>query len=192
MQIHTTARHTKLTPAISAYLAKRIARLERYFDHLVWANVILNVEKHRHNTEIIIHSPLHTIRAKAEAHDLYSSIDLTIDKAEVQLKKLKTKWDHKRGRNSRQVDARNPYAQIAIDEVSAMGGMGQPYNGGLSTSITVVKKVPIRPTTVDEAIQTMESMGYNFWMFMNKVSKRINVIFRRADQTYGIMEPAKR
>lgn len=184
MKIHISARHIALTPAIRSYLTKKIDRLERHFDHLVWASAILAVEKYRHSAEIIIHSPLHTMRSKSEAKDLYGAIDLAVDKADKQLKKLKEKWKD----NSR--DARRR-AAAQMDYSGAY--MGAVQDGGVvaPSLISVVKQVPTKPMSVEEAIQSMESLGYNFWMFVNKSSKKFNVLFKRADQTYGLMEPTK-
>ncbi len=197
MQVHITARHINLTEAIGDYLNKKVNKLERHFDHLVWANAILWVEKHRHLAELVIHSPLHTLRAKEEAADLYAAIDLVVEKIEKQLKKIKEK---------RSSDKR-PWARRVN-----VGGAGFSYSGGADlsgtlyggdrqdprdssqwpASISVVKQVPVKPMGVEEAIRTMDSLGYNFWMFFNKGAKRINVIFRRSDQTYGILEPSRK
>lgn len=186
MQIHITARHVNLTPAISNYLTKKVNRLERYFDHLVWANAILTVEKYRQMAEIIIHSPLHTMRAKAESTDLYSAIDLVGDKMEKQLKRLKERW-----KNQKHVGLQKSLrSSVAFyPEATDLAPDGpSPW----PASISVVKQVPVEPTAVERAIQTMESAGYNFWLFLNKRTKKLNVIFKRADETYGILEPVKK
>src|SRR3989338_6155271 len=123
MKIHITARHISLTPAVKDYVAKKVSRLERHFDHLVWVSAILSVEKHRQAAEIVIHSPLHTTRAKAESDNLYGAIDLVVDKADKQLKKLKEKWkDTARSarRVSRQMD-RSFYGGPLLSMAGALG-----------------------------------------------------------------------
>lgn len=193
MQVHITARHINLTDAITNYLTKKVNRLERHFDHLVWANAILWVEKHRHLAELVIHSPLHTLRAKEEATDLYAAIDLLVDKIEKQLKKIKEKRVANHRPWARRVGAGAPYA-YAGGEMGLPAVDGQYLRGGSPwpAAISVVKQVPVKPMAVEEAIRTMDSLGYNFWMFFNKGSKKINVIFRRSDQTYGILEPGRK
>src|ERR1700719_1138337 len=89
MEIQLTVRHTKVTPAISAYVKQKVERAQKYFDHIVWGQVILVVEKRAHNAEIVIHAPRQTFRALATAADLYSAVDLATDKIDVQLKKYK-------------------------------------------------------------------------------------------------------
>ncbi|GEM_PF-49861 len=194
MQIHITARHLSLTGPITAYLTRKVSKLERYFDHLVWANAIMSVEKQRHIAELVIHSPLHTMRAKAESLDLYSAIDLAVVKMEKQLKRLKEKWKSQKHLGVRTI-SRDTRGYYPVD-TQAPENMGDDMVVKIAnlwpTSISVVKQVPVAPTSVEGAIQTMESAGYNFWLFLNKGTKKINVIFKRADESYGILEPVKR
>jgi len=196
MKIHITARHTRLRPAMSAYLTKKINRLERHYDHLVWANAILSVEKHRQSAEIVIHSPLHTIRAKAESLNLYESIDLAVDKADRQLKKLKEKWKESGRRQARAVREESmiylPAHSLSMSALEDLQGGRQSDSFSMPSMISVVKQVPIKPMSVIQAIQSMESLGYNFWMFLNRATKKYNVLFRRTDQTYGLMEPSRK
>src|SRR3989338_3437498 len=96
MRISITARHLELTQAIVDYVQKKVERAQRYFDHLIWAQVIFSVEKHRHIVEIVVHASGTTLRAKEEAGDLYASIDLAMDKMDSQLKKYKEKLKSKR------------------------------------------------------------------------------------------------
>lgn len=194
MQIHITARHLNLTVALTNYLTKKVNKLERYFDHLVWANAILEVQKHRQSAELVIHSPLHTMRSKAEAADLYSAIDLSLDKMESQLKRLKERWKDQKRQTAASARTYSRYFVSAVSD-----GAGEQEGKVIDASstpwpaaISVVKQVPVEPVSVDGAIQTMESTGYNFWMFLNKGTKKINVIFKRADESYGILEPVKK
>lgn len=189
MRVHITARHIELTGALTNYLTKKVNHLERHFDHLVWANAIMWVEKHRHVAEVVIHSPLHTIRAEAEAGDLYAAIDLVADKMERQLKKIKEKnLTEARERGRSRVEHRmDAYYSLAAEELGpAKAGSGFPQ------TVSVVKKVPVKPMTVDEAIGAMDQLGYVFWMFFNKSTNNFNVLFRRSDQTYGLLEPASK
>ncbi|MBI4064150.1 MAG: ribosome-associated translation inhibitor RaiA [Elusimicrobia bacterium] len=196
MQIQITARHVSLTEAIANYLTKKINRLERYYDHLVWANAVLSVEKHRHFAEVIIHSPLHTLKAKTEADDLYAAIDLVADKVERQLKKIKEKQRDRHNRARRAMDQSGRAAAYYFNTALAAGlvsdGVIDRPVSPWPQSISVVKQVPVKPMAVDEAIRTMDSLGYTFWMFLNKNSRKFNVIFKRSDQSYGILEPAAR
>lgn len=192
MQVHVTARHLNLTPAINDYLTKKINRLERYYDHLVWSNVILWVEKTRHVAEVVVHSPLHTLRAKESAGDLYAAIDLVVDKVERQLKKLKEKQRASKRVRAAHMARRGSDGYFDSSPVASLGTEGAQGAAPWPHAISVVKQVPVKPMNVQEAIHAMESLGYTFWMFLNKTSRKFNVIFRRTDQTYGLLEPSSK
>ena len=67
MQLNITARHIDLTPALSDYVHKKVEKAQRYFDEIIWAQAILNVEKRRHIAELVVHTPGKTFRTEAEA-----------------------------------------------------------------------------------------------------------------------------
>src|SRR5689334_1178750 len=89
MQVNITARHLKLTPAISDYVQRKVDKARKYLDHLIWAQVILDVEKNRHIAEIVIHTTGRTFMAKEESTDLYAAIDLASDTLDEQLRRYK-------------------------------------------------------------------------------------------------------
>src|SRR3989338_8441019 len=89
MEIQLTAKQLKITPAISDYVHQKIEKAQKYFDHIVWGQVFLHIEKRAHNAEVVIHAPGQTFRALATAADLYSAVDLASDKIDAQLKKFK-------------------------------------------------------------------------------------------------------
>src|SRR3954468_17222726 len=96
MELNITARHLKLTPAIADYAQKKLEKARKYFDHLIWSQVILDVEKNRHIAEFIIHAAGHTFTAKEVSADLYAAIDLASDKMDEQLRRFKDRVRHRR------------------------------------------------------------------------------------------------
>src|SRR3954464_7013250 len=95
MRIHVTARHIHLTDALRDYVNKKLSKTQKYFDHLIWAQVILSVEKLNHKCEIVVHASKHTFRVMATSQDLYAAVDLSSDKIDAQLKKHKERTrDH--------------------------------------------------------------------------------------------------
>ena len=174
MQIHISARHIKLTKPLREYVEQKVGRAQRYFDHLIWAQVILEVEKKAHRAEVVIHASRHTFRASAAGLDLYAAVDLATDRMDAQLKKHKERVrGHHKGLNS---DLSLPEAPAAGPEVS----------------ISVVKKFPLRPMSNGQAAEEMERMGYNFWVYQDLDTRQVNVIYRRMDDSYGILQPVKR
>src|SRR5438105_7342796 len=89
MELNITARHLKLTSPIADYAQKKLEKAKKYFGQLIWAQVILDVEKNRHMAEFVLHAAGRTFTAKEESADLYAAIDLASDKIDEQLRRHK-------------------------------------------------------------------------------------------------------
>lgn len=113
MKIHITARHMELTDAMREHAENRLEKLASEFPRLLSAQMVLDIEKHRHLAELVVHAPNHVIvDAKDETSDLYASIDSAVDKASKQLRKVRDKMvAHKSeplGELEAEVEARQP------------------------------------------------------------------------------------
>ena len=172
MKIQLTARHLKLTPAIRDYVTQKIDKAQKYFDHIVWGQVVLFIEKRTHNAEIVIHAPRQTFRAIASAADLYSAVDLASDKIDAQLKKYK-----ERLRDHHKTPEISPESE------------GRLAPGALQFSVI---KRPVSPMTPEKAAAAMDTLGHAFMVFQDRDSMQIHVVYRRTDDSYGIVHPVKK
>lgn len=91
MNLNISGHHVSLTPALRDYVISKLKRVERHFDHLINADVILSVEKVRHKAEATIHSRGIDLHAEEICEDMYAAIDGLIDKLDQQTRKLKDK-----------------------------------------------------------------------------------------------------
>ena len=99
MRIHIVARKVKLTQPIKDFIEARLAKLTEFVDNIVWAQVIVSVEKKIHSAEVIVHAGHQTMKAAGESDELYPAIDKAMTKMESQVKKYKEKSiDKKRGK----------------------------------------------------------------------------------------------
>src|SRR6058998_503577 len=106
MQITVTFRHVEPTPPLKAYAEEKLQRVRKYLHRPVEAHVILSVSKERHVAEITLKADHVTMFAEETTHDLYSAIDLAVDKLEHQAQRLhERRRHHKGGANARGVDA---------------------------------------------------------------------------------------
>jgi putative sigma-54 modulation protein len=178
MQVNITARHLELTPAIASYVTKKLEKCEKYFDNLIWAQMILVVEKYR---QLVLHAGNMTFRAKDESIDLYAAIDLVVDKMDKQLKKYK-----EISKTKRKTSLSASYKAAALIKNRKL-----PLNKANETFqlITETKSFDVKPQTIREAVDQMESLGYSFFMFLNEKSEQINLVYRRENGTYGLIEP---
>ena len=174
MKIHVTGRQLRLTDAIHSYVGEKVSRAQKHFNHIVWAQVFLSVEKRAHRAEIVIHASKQTFRALASAATLYAAIDLASDKIDAQLRKYK-----ERLKSRHRSAPKTPESLVMAMEPSPV-------------RFSVVKQVSVEPMSPEFAAQEMERKGYDFWMFQNKEARQINVIFRRLDDSFGLIQPAKK
>ena len=173
MNVNITCRQMRLTNAIRDYVEEKVQKAEKYLNNILRAQATLSVDKRAHQAEIVVHASGHTFRALAEAGDLYAAIDLASDKLDHQLKKHK--------------ERRRDFHKAAPPEETYAELLPAPA----PVRISVVKQVAMRPMSPDEAAAEMERMGFNFWMFHEKDSGLINVIYRRQDASYGLLLPVR-
>ncbi len=173
MTVHIVARHIKLTKALKDFIQKKVEKIRHYFGNIIWIQVILNVEKRAHHAEIVIHASQQTMRASARGGDLYSAVDMVIDKIDVQIKKYKERLKKHRKND------------ISIESLDM--NVSEP-----DTKFSVVKQMKLHPISHNEAVSEMERLGYNFWMFMDRSTRQIGVVFKRIDGTYGLLQPRLR
>ena len=91
MNLNISGHHLSLTPALKEYVASKLKRVERHFDHLINADIILSVEKVRHKAEATIHARGIDLHAEEICEDMYAAIDGMVDKLDQQTRKLKDK-----------------------------------------------------------------------------------------------------
>lgn len=101
MQLSITGHHIEVTPALRERVASKIDKIERHFDHLTDAHVILTVEKQRHKAEATVSASGARLFAEAVDDDMYTAIDMLIDKLDRQVKKHKEKMTDHHARDAR-------------------------------------------------------------------------------------------
>ena len=174
MQTSVTFKNLDPSETLKSYVTDKLNRFDRLLDNPAEANVVLSVEKFRHIAEINIAGDRLTINGKEQTVDMYSAIDVVLDKLEKQIKKHKQKIRERRPGSK----ARN----FAIDE-----GASLPEE---DNELQVrVKNIEYKPMDVEEAVLQMDLMSDNFLVFTNARSDRVNVLYRRKDGHYGLIQP---
>jgi len=174
MTVHIVARHIKLTKALKESIQARVEKVQHYFDHIVWAQVSLTGEKKICSAEIVIHAARQTFKSSASGEDIYGVVEGAAGKIEVQVKKYKERMKDHRDQES---------VVFALPEMEASTA---------DVKFSVIKQVPVQPMSAEEAAFEMDRLGYDFWLFLDSKTKQINLVFKRQDNTYGIMQPVKR
>lgn len=177
MKFGLRAKNVELSEALKNYVTKRLARLERYLDGIGEVQVMLRLEKDRHVVEVTIPLDGLVLRAEEQTGDMYTSVDLVVEKLEKQIAKYKTRL----AKRIRGFGAREP------QEGAATALAEEPAEG--QSQIARVKRFPMKPMSVEEAILQMNLLGHSFFVFANAETEQVNVVYRRRDGRYGLIEP---
>ena len=173
MQLSVKGRNLEVTDAIRAYAEEKVQRMTRYLEHIVSGTVYLSVEKHQQIAEVTLRVRDLTIRAEESTDDLYSSIDLVAEKLERQILRYKERIAaHVSRSGSREGWEVAPTPPAAED-----------------LQVVKTKRFAVKPAEVDEAVLQMDLLGHNFYVFRNARTDEVNVVYRRRDGHYGLIEP---
>ena len=173
MRITITGRNIELTEGLKAAVEEKLSKLEKFFAPDTNVFVTLSVEKERQKIEVTIPIKGHVIRSEQSSNDMYVSIDMAVDLLERMIRKYKTKIS-KYGKGELKFN----------DEF-----MEEDVDNHETVTITKSKKFAIKPMDVEEACVQMELLGHNFFVFRNAETFEVNVVYKRKDKTYGLIEP---
>lgn len=171
MKIQVRGRNVETTDALKDYIGKRLGKLDKYIDNLGEAQVTLTVERGFHRIEVTIPINGMILRGEESTGDMYASTDLVVEKLEKQIEKYKGKLQ-KRG--ARYVNDQRKPAVVQEDE---------------EPRLVRTKRFAIKPMTVEEAVLQMNLLGHNFFVFSNADTEQVNVVYKRKDGNYGLIEP---
>ena len=175
MQTSVTFKNLDSSDTLKSYVEEKLDRFDRLLDNPAEANVVLSVEKFRHMAEINIIGDRMSINGKEETIDMYSAIDMVLDKLEKQIKKSKQKIRERRGSTK----TRN--------RGILKGETGMPEEE-LELRVKV-KNIEYKPMHVEEAVLQLDLLNDNFLVFTNASSDQVNVIYKRKDGHYGLIQP---
>ena len=171
MRINITMRNMMVpSPSVENYINKKVGKLDRYFDDEIEAQVRLSIERHRYTCEITIPLPGEILRAEESTTDMYVSIDSAMSKLEGQIRKHRTRLAKRMKRDADPV------------EVSLPKEESEPQ-------LVRTKRFQVDAMDVDEAISQMEMLGHTFFLFRDKTSNQICVVYTRADGNFGLLIP---
>lgn len=180
MQITTTFRHMDPSDALKSYAEEKLERVRKYIDEPIVAQVFMTVEKIRHTAEVTITAKGITMKASEETNDMYSAVDAVVDKIERQLRRYKERLkDHK------------PPAEERERKVTKSVVAAESIELRQEPVIIKTKTFSIKPMAVEEAVMQMDLLHKDFLVFTDAGSEHINVIYRRKDGNYGLIEPQK-
>jgi putative sigma-54 modulation protein len=175
MQVTVIGRHIEATDALKQYATDKFSRLDKYLPKAVQVVITLSVVKKVHHiAEAVIKSNGFLIQASEETEEMYSAIDLLVEKIEGRVRRYKEKLvDHKHQNNKSAAEAAPSSPEDRVPQ------------------IIKTKRFDLKPMLPEEAVMQMELLDKEFFIFANAGSGQVNVIYKRKDGNVGLIEPAR-
>ena len=173
MNVNVRGKNIVVTPALKEYVEKKITKITRQFKTVGDISAVLKVEKGNHIVEITVPASGILIRAQETRKDMYSSIDLVVEKIERQVHKYKTRLAKRKYSNF--------VEPVPVTEVEAAP----------DDEFKIIKntKFSMNPMTAEEAILQMNLLDHDFFVYFDPDYGGVNVVYRRKDGNYGLLQP---
>lgn len=176
MKYNISGKNIELTAALENAVEEKIVKLGKYFNDSVTAQITLSVEKLSHIIEITIPFNGSVLRAEVEGKNMYNIMDDAVAVIEKQVNKYKNKL-----RDKHRTGTINQLMPSFLEETDS--------NDEDGIKIDKTKKFAIKPMSAEEAVLQMELVGHNFFVFFDSESEDVNVVYKRKNGTYGLIEP---
>ncbi|WP_059171927.1 ribosome-associated translation inhibitor RaiA [Bacillus sp. FJAT-27445] len=180
MNYNIRGENIEVTPAIREYVEKKISKLERYFTETPDSNVNVNLKVFQDKTskvEVTIPMPHLVLRAEESHEDMYAAVDLITDKLERQIRKHKTKVNRKFREKG----------DFAAMFATVQGSDASEFEDD-ELEVVRTKRFELKPMDSEEAILQMNMLGHTFYVFTNAETNQTNVVYKRHDGRYGLIE----
>ncbi len=181
MQVSVTFRKIDPSDTLRSYAQEKLYRIKKYVEDPIEAHVVLSVEKFRHIAEVSINANGLRLNGQEETGDMYSAIDMMVDKVESQIKKYRHKLKKRKSDGG-------PKPLVMRMNVLA----GESFDEDQEPQIIKTKQINAKPMDIDEAVMQMDLANSEFLVFTNAKTQIINVIYRRKDGNYGLIEPVNK
>jgi putative sigma-54 modulation protein len=194
MEVQIKTKNIRLTDPLQEYIQRRLQKLEKVNERVIDATLEVRAERNRtggeqHVAQLTIATKNTILRAEETNYDLHAAIDLAIDRMTRQIRRFHDKKVFSRRRLK-------ATARTLPDEALSLSPDGQLSTAGLDEDDEIPienlvrrKRFKIQPMSEEEAIEQMELLGHDFFVFFNPDLAQINVLYRRRDGQYGLIQP---
>jgi putative sigma-54 modulation protein len=173
LQLYLTGKHFKVVPRLRAHIEEHLEKLSRYDSHIISAHVVLTIEKYMNVAEVTLKASHFQFYGEGSSDDnMFSAVDLAINRVESQLKKHREKFKSLKKQNSRLTSVRV-----------------RRSSGGRSPEVVSSEVSSPKPLSTEEASLQLQVSDKEFLVFRNSITNKINVMYRRPDGHHGLVEP---
>jgi putative sigma-54 modulation protein len=184
MQVHITGRQVEITQALRKFAEEKLKKVEKILGGPIEAHVVLAVEKRRHHAEIQVKSRSALLSGAEETGDLYASIGDVVEKLERQALKHKEKLTGRKKRGGRDATSFPSSEPTALPARPAKSGAN-----ARPPRIVPSDRYRLKPLSAEDAAMELESAGGDILVFRDDQTYRVNVVYRRKDGNFGLVDP---
>ena len=174
MKVIITTKNFSASENLKDTIEKKMAKLGKYFTDDIEANVMVSGEKGRQKVETTINARGMIFRAEESTNDVYESVDRVVDKLSVQMSRFKTKLQRKTTNKSLIYESIPEFEEESFE-----------------AEVVKTKRFDLEPMLADEAIVRMEMLQHTFFVFLNMETDSVNVVYKRKDGGYGLLETTR-
>ena len=172
MKVIITSKNFNASDHLKETIEKKFDKLNKYFSKDIIANIMISLERGKQKLEATINARGMIFRAEESTNDVYEAIDRVVEKLASQMSRFKTKLQKKHKDNKDFSFADIPEFQGDPEEIK----------------VVKTKRFELEPMTTEEAIMQMELLNHTFFVFLNMESDSINVVYKRKNDDYGLLE----
>lgn len=177
MKYQIIGKNITVTEGISNSLYSKLSKMDKYFSKSddINCRVVVRSYKNGAKVEVTIFTKDTIFRAETIDNDLYNAIDKTIDKLQGQMRKLKSQIEKRYEHNGFGKDVLFNELEDTEEEIK-------------NAEVVKTKSLNLKPITLDEAVFEMESIGHNFYIYLDTDDEKISVVYKRTDGGYGLLQ----
>jgi putative sigma-54 modulation protein len=187
MDMQITGKNIEILPAVRDYMTRKLGKVNRFLPTLISFEVVATEEKtrdpdHRFIVQATLDSKGTLIRGEERGQDLYTATDKVVEVLNRQIEHYKGKLPYSRVRGTPSIRTNTTEATAAVDSEAV----------DTEPRIVKTKKFDVKPMALEEAVDQMELLGHDFFLFIDPDDNRINLVYKRKDGNYGLIVPITR
>jgi len=178
MELQITGKNVEISPEVRQYIERKLGKLSRHLRNIMESKVEISEEKTKSPQQhFVVQATIDSngtlLRSQERGASLFAAIDKVVEVMDRQIERYKGKL-YEKGRGSS----------------LAKGGLSEEVAKEETVSNVVkIKQFVVKPMSIDEALEQMELLGHNFFLFFNAEEERLNLLYRRRDGNYGLIKP---
>ncbi len=189
MDMHITGKNIELIPAVRDYISRKMGKINKFLPNILSFDIVASEEKtrapdQRFIVQVTIDSNGTLIRSEERGMDLYTATDKVFEVISRQIEHYKGKLPYKKGRGSPSIRTTTTEAIAAVSAEAEAESSDE-----FVPKVVKTKRFDVKPMSLEEATDQMELLGHDFFLFYKPDNNRINLLYRRKDGNYGLIEP---